>query len=265
VFLDREFFWVHLGLAGTGIMIMMLCAAEVGVRFGRRGRKTSDDPTRSQYTAIEGAALAVVGLLLAFTFSMSASRFENRKQIVVNEANALGTAWLRAQLLPESEGQEVRSLLRSYVDAWLELHEGGPDVTRHAAASKELDRLQDQLWSRASAAARRDPNSVTMSLLLQSLNEVFDRQSELMAAVANRVPGVVLLLLTVTAAVSLGMVGYCSGLAGRRNFVATFTLGLLIAGTILVILDFDRPRRGLIQLSPRSMIVLRESMDRPAP
>ena len=112
MFLDRLFSSPDPTLAGAILMAVILLAAEAGFRLGCRKRKNTDEPTRSQFTAIEGAGLAVVGLLLAFTFSMSVSRFENRKQIVVNESNAIGTAYFRARLLPEPEGREIQSLLR---------------------------------------------------------------------------------------------------------------------------------------------------------
>ena len=129
---------------------------------------------------------------------------------------------------------------------------------------KELNHLQEQLWSRACMAALRNPSPV-VALALPPLNEVFDRQSELMAAVAHRVPGLVLLLLVAGAALSLGHVGYGCGLAGRRNFLATLTLVLLMSAIIVVVLDLDNPRRGLVIVDPRSMIALRQSMTSPAP
>jgi hypothetical protein len=263
--LDSEFFWLHLGLAGVILLAVLLLATEAGFRLGRRTRRRSDDPVRTQFGAIEGASLAIVGLLLAFTFSMSASRFEDRKLLIVHETNALGTAWLRARVLQPPERHEVQSLLRRYVDTWLELYEAaGANPKGVEPVLKELDRLQEGLWSRASDVARQNPNAVTLSLLLQSLNDVFDRQSEFVAACRNRIPGVILLMLTVAATISLGMIGYGCGLVGHRSFLATFMLSLLIVTIVVVILDFDRPKRGFFQLGPQGMTALRETMDRSA-
>lgn len=265
MFVENEFVRLHLWLAGAILLALVLLAAETGFRLGRKRTRAVDDAARSQFTAIEGSAMAVAGLLLAFTFSMSVSRFENRKQIVVLEANALGTAYLRARLLPPPQRQEVESSLRRYVDAWLEYHQAGPDLARGRAALKEMDLLQERLWSAVSTLARENPNAVTLSLILQALNDVFDRQSELTAAVSNRVPGVVLLLLALVCAIAMGIVGRGCGLAGPRSFVTTLVLSCMLVAIILVILDFDRPRRGLIQISPQSMIAVRQSMGEPTP
>ena len=259
MFLDLQFYTLPLAMVGLLLLAVTLLAAEVGFRLGRRARSNADEATRSQLTAIEGGVLGVVGLLLAFSFGMSVSRFENRKEIVVHEANAIGTAYLRAQLLPQPERREVESMFRRYVDAWLEVYEAASDQQRRAGV-QEIDRLEGEIWSRAVAVARQKPDSLPMSLLLQSLNEVFDRKAELIAAVANRVPGMILLLLILGTAVSLGQVGYGCGVAGRRSVTATLTLCFLVAAIILVIFDLDRPRRGLLQVSPQSMIALRESI-----
>jgi hypothetical protein len=195
---------------------------------------------------------------------MAVSRFESRKQIVVNESNAIGTAYLRARLLPDPEGREIQSLLCRYVDVWLGFRETRGDPARVEAIVKELDQLPEQIWSRACRAAQRNPNPVVV-LALPPLNEVFDRQSEFMAALTHRVPGVVILLLVIGASLSLVHVGYGCGWAGRRNFLAILTLVFLISAIIVVILDLDRAGRGMVQVDPRSMIVLRQGMSNPAP
>ena len=261
--LDRVIFWLDLGLITVGLLVVMLIAIEGGFRLGRRARRRTDDPTRAQFTAIEGAELTVVGLILAFAFGMAITRFESRRQIVVNESNAIGTAYLRAALLPPPQRQDAEALLRRYVDAWLELHDGGPDQKRFQAATRELDQLQTQLWSLGSEAARQKPELPTMALFLQALNDSFDRQSELKAAISNRVPGLILLLLILGAVLALGQIGYGCGLTGRRNLSATITLCLLVAAIILVTLDLDRPRQGFLQLDAQSMIALRQSMTAP--
>ena len=143
MFLDQLIFWADLGLTGAALVVLTVVAMEVGFRLGRRRQKKADESARTQFTAIEGAELTVVGLLLAFTFSMAVSRFETRKQIVVNEANALGTAYLRAQLLPPLERLEAEALLRNYVDTWLELHDAGAGPAETRRRDPEAGRAAD--------------------------------------------------------------------------------------------------------------------------
>ncbi len=193
--------------------------------------------------------------MLGFTFAMAVSRFETRKQLVIEEANAIGTAALRARLLPLSHREEALTLFRRYVDA--RLAEGPPE--------EETERLQERLWSLASAVAETDTRSVTAGLFLESRNEAIDSKSRRDAALTNPVPESVLLLLFIMCVVALGVVGYGAGLAGGRTTVAIVSLSLLIALVVLVIVDLDRPGRGLIRVGQRSMVSLRDDLARQKP
>lgn len=235
------------------LFLVLLVAGEFGYQYGRRRRTSTDESTRTQALAIQGAILGLLGLLLGFTFAMAVSRFDTRKQRVVDEANAIGTAYLRARLLPEPEKTEATHLLRQYIDARLEAAQGG--------SGERTASLQDLLWSRAGAVMAKDSRAIAAGLFVQSVNDVIDMAGKSEAALNDHVPESVLFLLYFIAAVSVGVVGYGCGLGNARTLFAMVALSALISLVVLIIVDLDRPRRGLVRVSERSMIELKQSVE----
>ncbi len=258
----EEFLYsIGLWLIFGGSMAFFLLGDELGFRLGRWKRSTVDEDDKSQIITIQGAMLGLLALLLGFTFSMSMSRFELRKQQVLEESNAIGTTYLRAQLMPEPARKEVSNLLRRYVEVRLQFYRADMEGQKFQNAVDQTERLQLELWSRASAWAAKDPRAVTAGLFLQSLNEVIDLHSKGLTALENHVPEIILVLLYFVALVAIGLIGYGCGLAGRRNFMVTLVASVLIAAVILVIIDLDRPQRGLIKVGLGRMVELRHSLE----
>ena len=262
---EEIFYRIDLWILFAALLVCLLAAAEIGFLLGRRARPDIDDRTRSQINTIQAAVLGMLALLLGFTFSMSTSRYEIRKQLVLEESNAIGTTFLRAQLLPEPHRREASNLLRRYVDIRLEFYRAGivPELLHQA--SDKTEKTHKELWSHAVAVGEKDPRAVTTGLFIQSLNEMIDLHSKRMAALENHVPEVVFLLLYLVSIIALGMLGYRCGLGGRRSLLMAMTTALLIAFVILIIMDLDRPRRGLIQVSQQRLIDLQESLRKPFP
>jgi hypothetical protein len=256
-FLYRMNQWVILGAS----LALFLLAIEAGFRLGRRNRLTIGEHAKSQINTIQGAILGLLALLLGFTFAMAISRFEVRKQLVLDEANAIGTTFLRAQLLTEPQRQEVSNLLRQYVEVRLKSYKAGVDPERFREAQKQTEQLHLLLWSSAIALGEKDPRAVTTGLFIQSLNEVIDLYSKRLTALENHVPEIILVLLCCVALAANGLIGYGCGLGERRNFFVTLTASMLIAFVILVIVDLDRPRRGLIRVSQERMLDLHHSLE----
>src|SRR5258708_7917676 len=160
------------------LFVLQLLAAELGLRIGRRVRPANDEPTRSQASVMEAAVLGLLALLLGFAFSMAASRFDTRRQQILDEANAIGTTYLRARLLPEPSGTTAAGLLRRYVDARIDFYDAGADDARIRVASDHAEQMHAQLWSLAVTVGEEDPRAVTTGLFIQSLNEVIDFHSK---------------------------------------------------------------------------------------
>lgn len=247
------------------IIILLLLATEVGYRFGDRVPPGLTDSAKAPVLGISGALFGLLALLLGFTFSMALSRFEQRKQLVLQEANAIGTTYLRAGLLPEPDRSAVASLLRSYVDVRLDFHNLRDDPAQFKTVIDRTEQLQRELWSHAVAAVPKSEPPVTTGLFIESLNDVIDLHSARVAAMNNHVPEVVLVLLFLVAIMAALLVGYGCGLMERRHSLSTTTMVLLIALVITVIVDLDRPSRGLIHVSQERMIKLRESIKNDTP
>lgn len=241
-------------------IIFLLAATETGFQFGRRTQPDISEAARSEISTIQGAMLGLLALILGFTFAMSMSRYETRKQLVLDEANAIGTTFLRTQLLPEPPRKEISNLLRRYVEVRLALSEADTDQKKLQEANDQTDLVHRQLWSRGAALGEKEPRSVTIGLFLQSLNEMIDLHAKRITALENHVPGIIFILLYFVAIMTTGLIGFGCGLGGRRNFVVTLVASILIAAVILVIIDLDRPRRGLIKVSQQRMVDLRNSL-----
>jgi hypothetical protein len=241
--------------------VIFFLATEVGFRVGRIRRSSADESTKSQITTFQGAILGLLALLLAFTISMALSRNEVRKQMVVEDSNAIGTAYLRAQLLPEPEKTEISRLLRQYVDVRLE----GVRTGDLQDVITKSEKLHDQLWLQALAVGKKAPQPFPTGLFIQSLNEVIDIHSTRLRAVVDHVPASLLLLLLTVAIFGMGAIGYGCGLGNAHNIISRLAMAVLIAMVMLTIIDLDQPQRGLIKVSQQSMMSLRDSINKPAP
>lgn len=243
-------------------LALLLAGSEFGFRYGRRTRERNPEGTKTWISAVEGGILAVLGLLLGFTMNMAVDRFETRRDLVVEEANAIGTSNWRAQMVPAPEGPEIAKLLRDYVDARLQFAAAGDDSARIDAARARAAGLQTELWSRASAFAEKDPRSVPAGLLLQSLNETFDLEAKRWAAFNAHIPLRVIRANAFVAIIGALLAGYNLGLAGRRFFFTLTLFAVCIAVVLAVILDLDQPRKGQIRESQQPMIDLQQQMGR---
>jgi hypothetical protein len=240
--------WVFLALT--------LTAAEVGFRLGRRFEARTPENIKSQIFTVEAGILGILALLLGFTMSMAVSRFEIRKQLVLEEADAIGTSSLRAQLLPAPAGPEISSLLRQYVNVRVQYGTAGNDLARLEDLNKQTARLQTEFWTRTAAYAQQDPNPVRVGLLLQSLNQAIDLGEARWMAFQNHVPESVIYVNAAVGLLSAMLVGYSFGVNGRRNIFSVCMLAVSITLVLAVIIDLDRPRSGYIRVSQQPMIDL---------
>lgn len=244
-------------LIAAVLLAAILAANETGYRVGRWQRARTDTGVRSQTNAIQAAMLGLLALLLGFTFTMALQRFDNRSQAVISEANAIGTTYLRTQLLPEEFREPARALIVRYVQ--LRIDASQLDLTEKNArrgAHRDVQDMQDEMWAVALAAAEQDPRPVTTGLFIQSLNELIDVYGERNAALNKHVPEVVLFLLFAVFIIAGAVLGFSGGLEGGRPLLATVAMSLLIVLVIFIIIDLDRPRRGLIEVNQESMLDL---------
>lgn len=240
------------------LLIALLIAIEVGFRFGHHAAREANTVWQSQVNAIQGSLLGVLALLLGFTFSQALQRFDDRSNSVVNEANAIGTAVLRADLVAGDAKDEARRELQQYVEARIRSGKISLDQSEERAAALErVEAVQGVLWQIAMAAAAANPNPVQSGLFAQALNDMFDAYASRNAALDRHVPEIVLFLLFGTFLLTASLVGYSSGVSRQRATFATYILVVLITVLVFIIIDLDRPRRGLIEVSQQSILDLR--------
>jgi len=244
----------------TTLFFLLVLSNEIGFQTGRFVQDRTDTEIKTLTGAIQASTLGLLALLLGFTFSMSMQRYDSRSLALISEANAIGTAGLRVQLLPEQHQGKAVHLLKKYVD--LRIAIGKLDLTRREEREKydvKISELQNELWSLAVMAAQEDPRPVTTGAFITSLNDVIDSQGRRNALLQMHVPEVVLLLLFIVFIASGGMLGYSSGLSGKRVVAPTIMVSFLIAMIVFIIIDLDRPKRGLIQVDQGSMLLLQSS------
>jgi hypothetical protein len=249
---------VLLAFVALGLFLLLPGACRVGFWLGRRAR--DDGTERARASTWQSALLALSGLLIGFTFSMAESRFADRKKLIVEEANAIGTTYLRAGLLDDAPADELRSLLRRYLDARLAFAEAGVEPGRIDATLRESAALEQQIWSRVSAAARADRRSPVLGLLVQAANAMFDAGTAHAASVASPLPATVFYVLILATAAAMSAVGFACGLEKRASAHGMIAMPLLLAVVILLVFDLAHPRLGILRVTDRTLIHLKQSL-----
>jgi hypothetical protein len=236
--------FVYAGLVAIG---------EIGFRIGRRLRSRTDEPARALEEVVQTASLGLLALLLGFSFSLVASRYDSRRRVVVREANAISSAYLRASLLPEPQRSESQAIFKDYVAERVRAYDLGTEAA--ASAAIRSTEAQDALWKSAMSAARdeRVPPDFTVAVV-QSLNEITDSSEAAVDAFEDTIPRSVMWLLFVVAAVGAGIGGYCNGLSGGRLLLVLAIQPLLVSLVIANIADMDQPFRGGVRASENPLL-----------
>jgi hypothetical protein len=243
-------------------LAIILIAAETGHRLGQVRLRRTEHEKEPTVGGIVAAELGLLAFLLAFTFGLAASRFEARRETLLDEANAIGTTYLRANMLQDPQRTEIRRLLREYVDARLATVEEG----KLESGIRRSTELHGQLWKEAVTAAEKAPRSIPTGLFIQSLNELIDLHAKrLLVGIRSRVPMIVWLVLITVAVFSFGSMGYHSGLTGASRSPVVLPLALTFAVVMWMVVDLDRPQEGLLRVSQKPMIELRSTMDESKP
>jgi hypothetical protein len=258
----RETWAVFFSLQSWELALLILLviggATAIGYRVGRYLRQ-HEATLREPFGVLQGALLGVVGLILAFGLSLAVGRYEARRAATVDEANAIGTSYLRAQLIPEPARSRSLALFPRYTDLSIQLSKeipGQSGMRRTAAASEAVQR---QLWKLAGQSLAAAPNASAPRLYVDSLNTTFDAQSTRISALNNRVPSAVLTLEVIGAAIAMAILALHISVLGR-GLVAMIAAACLVTLLLLVTFDLDRPTRGLIRVPDTPLVATRASM-----
>jgi len=243
------------------LFAVVLGATGLGLLLGTYLRHRSET-LREPFAALQAALLGVVGLILAFGLALAVGRYESRRAAVVDDANAIGTTYLRAQTLAEPVRTRSLDLLARYTDTSIRLSEAVPSSAAADEAVADGQELQRELWALAGQALDGAPTASAPRLYVESLNEMIDMQTVRVAALNNRVPGAVLALEVVGAAVALGLLAFYLAIVGR-GVVTVALAAALVTMLLLVTFDLDRPTRGVIRVPDTPLTNLRASMELP--
>ncbi len=234
-----------------------LLIVEGGFRYGILRRTRAIDEKEAPVAAMVAAILGLLAFMLAFTFSLAASRFDARRTAVLDEANAIGTTYLRTRLLPEPQRSDSARLLREYTDLRASL--SNPSQLKELLAHSE--KLHAQLWDNAVAAAEKRPDSITIGLFLQSLNETIDLHSKrVFVGIRSRIPFTIWVALFGLTILGLASVGYQAGLAGTRRSPEMPILTVAFAAVLFLIVDLDRGHEGLLRVNQQAITDLQQMM-----
>ena len=242
----------------VGLLVGLPASCQIGYRLGSRVARRKDEGEKSHAAAWQTALLGLAALLIGFTFSMAQGRYDARKQLLLDEANAIGTTYLRAQLLDDARSAELRALLRRYVDARLAFGDAGADWGRIGVTLRQSSALADQIWARVSDAGRADPTPTT-ALLVQSTNQMLDAGEAREAALESPLPATVFLVLVLVTAVAMGAVGYECGLEARMHALGMLVAPLMLALVIGLVFDLAHPRLGIIHVHDPILTRLKQS------
>lgn len=246
-------------LIALTLLVLMVLSLKVGHMLGERSTSIKNcQPCKEHIATLLSSLLGMLALVLGFSFSIALERHGSRSEAVVEESNAIGTAYLRVGLLPELEQVEVKVLFINYLQ--LRLDEAKINLTQTAkreALNQTTSQFQIQLWDRAMKLAANDSNPVRVGLYIQALNEMIDAYGKRYAELNRHIPELVLLLLYGALIICGGMLGYSAGVAGHKPSNAVFVMLSLVVLLMYVVIDLDRPRRGLIVINQAPMESLR--------
>ena len=242
--------------AAALLFLGTLALLEIGQRLGHRHRTL--DPTRelTGLGVFDGAVFTLLGLLLAFTFAGAASRFETRRDLVGQEANEIGTAYLRIDVLAAEDRAPLRALFRDYLDARIDSYRGDVYAPRAVQARERTAALQGQIWSSAVTGCMRAPQSSACMLLLPSINSMFDITTTRLVATWNHPPLVIHVLLVLLTLVAGLLSGYGTAENPHRSWLHRLAFAGSMAGALFVILDLEYPRLGLIRVDAVDQVLV---------
>jgi len=244
----------------AGLFVLMISAMFLGSVSGKRLQRNENEESKNQANSVQGSLLGLLALLLGFTFSLSLGRYDQRSIEVVNEANAIGTAWLRTDFVSEDRRDEVKAAMRLYGQHHLNAATvSSVDGTQRADYIAAAEAVFAELWVLATLETSERPTPVALSFAT-SLNDMIDALSSRDAAIDRHVPELVLFLLFGTFILLGGVIGFASAISNVRPGVPVYAMMGLIVILVFLIVDLDRPRRGLIAVDQTKLITTVQSM-----
>lgn len=242
-------------LVMCGVFAAVLLSIEVGHRLGIRRRSRLPQGPKMVYPTVESSVFALMGLLVAFTFYGAGSRFDARRNLIVREANAIGTTYLRLDLLPPETQPDLRQDFQTYVRSRLNVYRKIADIKALNAALDQSLALQRSVWKKIVEAAKGS-GPAEKSLVLTTLNQMIDITTEQTVALVTHPPPAVFAMLALTVIASSALVGYTMSTSAVRDWVSTLIFALTVSIAVYVILDYEFPRVGFVRIDPVDQVLV---------
>jgi hypothetical protein len=255
------FFTLSDWLLGLIILAVLAVASFLGAVLGSRLRSRSAT-LQEPLGIVHGAVIGVVGLVLAFALTLAVGRYEDRRAALVDDANTIGTTYLRAQTLAEPERTASLELLRRYAQLAVRISDERPGSSAIKRTTRDQEDVHRGLWRLAGRSLARAPDATAPRLYVDSLNTMIDQQTTRLSALNNRIPGAVLALELIAAAIGLATLALLVAVLGRGHATVAF-VGILLAALLLVTFDLDRPTRGLIKIPTAPLTAVESLMAQP--
>ena len=245
----------NLHLAGIFVLLLLLAALEIGVQLGKfiSRRRSPTDGEKSSVNFATAGLMGLMAFLLGVSLSMASDRYQQRRDSVLAEANAIGTVWLRASVATGAEGEAMQRLLRDYTEARIAVVQGSKDPAEVERLNQRTNTIQNELWRLARGIAERSPTPIS-GLLLSSLNDLIDLSLTNRRNFASHVPPYILRLLLTVSLFAVGAVGYGFGLVGSRQPALSILLLGVWTLAIVLIIDIDRPQTGAVRIDPAPLV-----------
>ncbi len=248
-----------MGYVILGILVLMMAANEIGFRLGRSWHRGEAEPVRNVSNTLKASVFGLAALLLGFSFSMTASRYDQRRKIVLDESNTIGTCYLRAGLMPTPHREKIRSVLRQYVAARISYFNDGLDPVARGNAAATMNQLLAELWAEIERANPEYQDAIRTSMIVSAANDVIDMSSTRDWSVRGGLPLPIFILLIACVLVSSLLMGHSSGQTARRHAGLWFSFNFLFVLLLFAVLDFDHPRRGLVRTDHTPFLELQAS------
>ena len=240
----------------VGTTVIVLISIYCGFMLARSRKKLNEKDVESPINTVVGATLALLAFIMAFTFGVVTSRFDTRRELMLDEVNAIETTYLRTSVIPEPHRSEVRALLKQYVDTRVEVMK---DPGKVAQVIERSQQLQRKIWAHAEELAQADlKNPDIVSLFVDSINQMFELHTKrVTVGLITRLPPLMWIILYVLTILSMFEVGYLFGISGRTNWPLILVLSLAFSSVILIIADLDRST-GMIRVNPKPTFDLQQ-------
>lgn len=245
--MEVEFYFSPAGFAAA-VFVGMLLMLEIGRRLSLRRLARGETDTKAGLSTLKGAIFGLTSLILAFSFSGAMTRYDARRELILAEANAIGTAYLRVDLLPDEDQPRLRDLFRQYVDARIAIYRALPDLDAAMVQVGRAKGLQTEIWAAATSSLRRTGSSPSGALLVAALNEMIDLTTTRMVAALAHPPAVIFGMIFVLMLASALVAGQDMATAAARHFMHHVAYAVVLSMTVFVILEIEFPRMGLIRI-----------------